>query len=339
MKSELFKKFGKAFVFKKIRPYIRAYYKKAGYDEVPYTTFGVLFYATLFLTAVFYIWKVYPVFESRSSLVILFFTFFSWFVIQSLMIIFSVTVIYFNLNRKIYHRTKEMEKYLPDYLQVVSSNLKGGMSFEESLWGAIKPEFKVLAKEITAVSKKVMTGRNIKDSLIEFSEKYDSPTLRRSMGLIIGEIESGGHITDVLDRIVDNMRETQELRDEMAASTLTYTIFIGAIVLFIAPGLFALSYQLLHIIIGFSSQLSTIEAVSLPIKFNQVVLDPENFRVFSVVSLAVISVFASILITIIEKGEVKGGLKYIPMFLITTITVYFIALSLLSRVFSFITFG
>jgi pilus assembly protein TadC len=339
MKSDIFEKFGKAFVFKKIRPYIRAYYKKAGYDEVPYAFFGILFYVTLFFTAVFYVWKVYPVIESRSSVIILFFTFFSWFVIQSLMIIFSVTVIYFNLNRRIYKRTKEMEKYLPDYLQVVSSNLKGGMSFEESLWTAIKPEFKVLAKEITAVSKKVMTGRDIKDSLMEFSEKYDSPTLKRAIGLILGEIESGGHITEVLDRLVDNMRETQELRDEMAASTLTYTIFIGAIVLFIAPALFALSYQLLHIIIGFSSQLSTIEAVSLPVKFSEVVLDPEGFRIFSVISIAIISVFASILITIIEKGEVKGGLKYIPMFLITTITIYFIALSLLSRVFSFITFG
>jgi hypothetical protein len=184
-----------------------------------------------------------------------------------------------------------------------------------------------------------MTGRDIKDSLMEFSEKYDSPTLKRAIGLILGEIESGGHITEVLDRLVDNMRETQELRDEMAASTLTYTIFIGAIVLFIAPALFALSYQLLHIIIGFSSQLSTIEAVSLPVKFSEVVLDPEGFRIFSVISIAIISVFASILITIIEKGEVKGGLKYIPMFLITTITIYFIALSLLSRVFSFITFG
>ena len=32
--------FGKAFIFKKIRPGIKSFFLKAGYDDVPYKFFG-----------------------------------------------------------------------------------------------------------------------------------------------------------------------------------------------------------------------------------------------------------------------------------------------------------
>jgi hypothetical protein len=36
--------------------------------------------------------------------------------------------------------------------------LKGGMSFDASLWNSVKPEFGVLSEEIQLCTKKVMTG-------------------------------------------------------------------------------------------------------------------------------------------------------------------------------------
>ena len=100
---------------------------------------------------------------------------------------------------------------LPDFLQVVSSNLKGGMSFERSLWAAIKPRFSILANEMAEVSKKVMTGHDVNKALLEFSEKYNSPMLRRAIDLLISELESGGNIAELIDKVVENMKETKNL--------------------------------------------------------------------------------------------------------------------------------
>lgn len=328
------KEFGKAFVFKSIRPTIRSFFLKAGYDDVPYEFFGWMFYLTLIITYFAYIIFVYPKIADLSSVYILVLTFVFWFIIQIILVAALVILIYFNLTIKIYQRTKDLEDILPDYLQVVSANLRGGLSFEKALWSAIRPEFGIIAKEITMVSKKVMTGNDLAEALQEFTEKYDSPLLRRSFDLIIGEVESGGQIANIVDKVIENIRKTRSLKEEMNASTLTYMIFIGVIVIVISPGLFALSFNLLQIMMGFTEKLSSINVPGLPISFGKNPLNPEDFKVFSIIAITSISFFSSMIISIIEKGDIKGGLKYIPAFVISSLIMYFIFMSILGAVFS-----
>ncbi len=314
--------FGKAFIFKSIRPQIRKIFLKAGYDDVPYSFFGWIFYITLALTYFVYILGIYPKIIGYHSIAVLVITFFSWVIVQGVLLFLIIAYLYLMLNVKIYTRTKEIENILPDYLQVVSANLKGGLSFEKALWSAIKPEFGVIAKEITMVSKKVMTGNDLTEALQEFTDKYDSPNIKRAFDLIIGEVESGGEIA-----VIENIRKTKALREEMAAQTITYMIFIGAIVIVIAPGLFSLSYYLLHVMIGFSSQLSSLNSPNMPITFSANSVNPADFKIFSVWAIVLISFFSSLLLSIIEKGDVRGGIKYIPTFIISSVVCYFIFLA------------
>lgn len=318
------KEFGKAFIFKKIRPNIRSFFMKAGYDDVPYELFGYLFYLSLIMTFFIHMLFIYPELQNYSSLTIVVFTFLSWVVIPLTILSLIIVYLYFDLTIKIFKRTKEIERILPDYLQVVSSNLKGGLSFEKSLWNAINPEFSIVAKEITIVSKKVMTGNDLTEALLEFTEKYDSPVLKRSFGLIIGEVESGGQIAFIVDKVIENIRKTKILQEEMAASTLTYMIFIGAIVILIAPGLFALSYHLLNIMSGFSAQISSNSIQSMPVNLGGGTINLSDYRIFSILSLLLISFFSSILISIIQTGDVRSGLKYIPAFIFSSIFFYFL---------------
>jgi pilus assembly protein TadC len=322
--------FGKAFIFKNLRPKIKEFFLKAGYDDVPYELFGWLFYASLAITYFIYILLVYPKITavvSSSSINVLILTFVSWVMIQALVLFLIIVYLYISLNITIYKRTKEIEMILPEYLQVVSSNLKGGLSFEKALWNAIKPEFGVIAREITMVYKKVMTGNDLTDALNEFTDKYDSPILRRSFDLIVGEVESGGQIALIVDKVIENIRKTKALKEEMSASTLTYMIFIGAIVIIIAPGLFALSYYLLHVMIGFSDQLSNMNSANMPISFSANSIKPEDFKIFSIIAILMISFFSSLITSLIEKGDIKGGLKYIPAFMISAIIFYYIFIS------------
>jgi len=325
--------FGKAFVPKKVRPDLRQYLLKAGVDEVPYKFFGGLFWITLIITYLIYFGTIFNPLREFGAVAVLIFTFISWFLIQSIIVFLIIMCVYFYLNIKIYNRTIKIEKVLPDYLVLVSTNLKGGLSFEKALWTAIRPEFDVLAKEMTLASKRVLTGSDIKESLQEFSNKYESPQLRRSLNLIIGEVESGGKIVHIIDKVIDNLKKSAILKQEMAAATVTYTIFMVAIVLFITPALFALAQQLLKIILGVTASLGGSGANS-PISFGGgATVNPADFKTFSMVAIGIISTFSAMIISIISRGDIKGGIKYIPIFLIITIVVFLVLTNILGGFF------
>lgn len=329
---------GQAFVPKRLRPNLRSYLFKAGIDEVPFTFFGGLFFSAVFVTIITYFGFLHKQIAGRYSTFVVGVAALSYVFLVALGIsIISILLLYFYFNIKIYNRTKLLEDKLVDYLSLVSTNLKGGLSFEKSLWVSIKPDFGILAKEIGLVSKKVMTGNDLVEALNEFSMKYDSPILKRSINLIVGEVESGGQIVNVIDKVIDNLRKTRLLKDEMAASTITYMIFIGSIVMVISPALFALSAQLLQIIIGFAAKIggsmSGAGATALPITISEVSIDPKDFIWFSRFAITSISVFSAFIISIIEKGDIKSGLRYVPLFTIVALVLYEIFNTVLSNVF------
>ena len=327
--------FGKAFVPKRFIPNLRMFLLKAGIPQVPYKFFGGLFYLTAFITALVYMIYIYPFLLKYSHLVLLALSAVSWFVIQISLAFFFSLLVYFYLDLRIYKRTKEMEKMLPDFLQAVASNLKGGMSFENALLGAIKPRFSILANEMAEVSKKLVTGHEIGTALSELGQKYDSPILRRSIDLMISELESGGEIADLIDRISENIKEIRVLKEEISAAATAYIIFISAIVIVIAPLLFTLSFHLLIVIINFISKVFDAGSLGiLPFSIGQAPIDPNSFKYFSLISLLVISFFSSIIVSTVEKGNIKSGLKYIPIFLIGSFAFYWLFMNILSVFFS-----
>lgn len=341
MSESILKLFGKAFIPESllghpIRSNLRKYLLTAGYNDVPYGFFGLLFFITAIITYFIFIPFVYPMFHGMFFLYVFLLSFLLWAVIQMTLVALVILFIAFFLNIVIYKRIKAIEASLADFLVLVSTNLKGGLSLEQSLWAAIRPEFGLLAKEMTIVSKRVMTGNDLTESLMEFINKYDSPSLRRNLMLIVGEVESGGKIVAVIDKVIASLKRTKALKEEMSAATVSYMIFIGAVVVVIAPALFALAFQLLHIIIGFTSSLgsslTSSGALNIPLNFDAKI-DVGNFKRFSVMALATISICSSMIISIIEKGDIKGGLKYIPAFTIASIILYFISMVILGNVF------
>jgi len=329
---------GKAFVPKRFRPDLRKYFLKAGYLSIPYKLFGILFYLTAVMTGIIYFMFIFKYAAEQNTIVLLIGTFISWAIIQIMLASIIISTIYFYTDLKIYDRTKQMEEVLPDFLQIVSSNLKGGMSFEKALWSAINRKFKVLSEEIGIAAKKVMTGEEIEVALEEFIEKYNSPMLKRSIELIISEVEGGGKISDIIDRVIYNLKQTKDLKEEMSASVLTYVIFITTIVILISPGLFALSYNLLIMIGTFMSKLSlgnlSSTGINMPLSFSGVSIDPNLFKTFSYAALGTIAIFSSMIVSIIQKGTIKGGIKFIPIFVASSLFFYWLFMYILSIAFS-----
>lgn len=329
LKIIFLEEFGKAFVPKKLIPNLRKYLLKAGFNEVPYKFFGMLFYVSAIITTIIFVLFIFPYLKKFSLLEIYIYSFLGWFVVQIFFAVLFILLIYFYLDLKIYHRTRKMEEQLPEFLQILSANLKGGMTFERALWAAVKPRFNVLGSEMAKASKKVMTGYEVSKALTELSDKYDSLMLRRTVDLTISESESGGNVAELIDRIVDNLKETKALKDEMSASAIAYVIFISIIVVVISPLLFALSFHLLALTLNFIAKLGSASQNigSLPFSFAKGTINAkelqQNFRTFSIVAITMVSFFSSLIVAIVEKGEMKGGLKYIPIYIFGSMAFYF----------------
>lgn len=333
--------FGKAFIPKKLRPYLRSFFEKTGRDDVPYELFGVLFWVSIAITYTIYILKVYPFLHTINQILFFILTLLSWTGIMLSTIFLIGAFAYFYLNMRIYHRTKEMEGKLGNYLTLVSTSIKGGYSFEKALWGSIKPEFGILSKEIGLVSKKVMTGNDVTEALNEFADKYNSPILKRTISLIVGEVESGGKIAMVIDRVISDLKKTKQLKEELAASTLSYMIFISALVIFVMPLLFALSFVLFTVISHFMQNLAgsvTAGPFSM-LNLGKKGVDVGDYKMFSALVITIIGSSSAIIISIIEKGDMKGGVKFIPLFVVTGLLLYFFFLTVFNMLFSGIIFG
>lgn len=330
--------FGKAFIPERVRPRLRTYLLKAGITEVPYGFFGILFYVTYLLTFLIYFFGFWGTISKQPGTMVFLYVLLVWIALPLSFMGIFILFMYIYLDIKIFNRTKKMEDVLADFLQEVSSNLKGGLAFEKSLWVAIKPRFGILANEIALAAKKVMTGTDVDIALNEFANKYNSPMLKRAMELIISEIQSGGKVANIIDSVVVNLKKTKALKDEMTASVLTYMIFIGAIVIVISPMLFALAYNLLIVISKVAALLATTAATGatpgLLSNMGNINVNKDDFIWFSRIALGVIAFFSSMIVSIIEKGNIQSGVKYIPIFLVSTEVMYFISMKIMTAVVS-----
>jgi len=228
------------------------------------------------------------------------------------------------LDLAIYKRTRSVEEVLPDFLQLTATNVRAGMTIDRALWLAIRPRFGILAHEIETVAKEVMSGAELTDSLKKFADKYDSDMLKRTINLLIEGINAGSEIGDLLNRTSQNIQEVRTIQKEMAASVTSYSIFITFASIVASPVLMALSKQLIVIISGISGNIGTVPSSSV-ISLNTVGVTAADFHLFAIVSTCITALCSSFIIAIINKGNIKEGVNYIPSFLLIALILYFLA--------------
>ena len=249
--------------------------------------------------------------------------------------VFLITqgAVYFSLDYVIYRRAREIERYLPDFLQLASSNIAAGMAIDRALWYSIRPSFGVLATEMEKVAKATMAGEGLERSLTRFAESYDSAVLHRSVSILIEGLRAGGEMADLLNKIALNIEEIRIMKQEMAANVTTYAIFITFASVVVAPFLFALATQLLEIIIGITGRLDLSSSGGF---FTIAAADPAvigNFRMFSIAMLIVSTAFSAALVSIIKRGNVIDGIKSIPVYAIASVLIYYVSLGALHGAF------
>ena len=226
-------------------------------------------------------------------------------------------------------RKKKVEDSLPDFLSLSAANMRAGMTIDQAMWYAAKPEFGILSAEVSIVAKKAFGGVPFNQAIDHLPARFDSKSLRRAVSLIKQGIASGGKLADILERTAEESRQIQILRKEIASSLIMYVIFIvfaGAIG---TPFLFAVSGRLVsmveHIFLSLPANAGQAAAgfgtsLAVPTK---TVISSSDFFIFTLACSAITAIFASLIIGVISHGSKKEGVVYLPFMLLLSFAIFF----------------
>ena len=110
----------------------------------------------------------------------------------------------------------------------------------------------------------------------------------------------------------------------MAASVTTYAIFIGFASVVAAPFLLALSSQLLVIIKEIVSSIDVDASNKMALGISKVSVKYSDFKIFAVLTLTITNTLSAAIVATIKKGNIKAGIRYFPLFIISTLILFFI---------------
>jgi len=307
---------------------------KAGFELPASKASRLVFVACIIVNIVITIYAFQRLYESLQAnyFFIAILLLFIWTFIFLVVIFIMWFMFYLMLDLTIFHRRQKMEEVLPDFLQLASSNIRAGMTIDQALWFAVRPRFGVLAKEIEEAAKRTFAGEPLEVALRHLVHKYDSKVLERSINLLIEGLRAGGEMGALMNKIAGNIQETNLIKKEMAANVTTYVIFISFATLIAAPFLFGMAFQLIIVIQEVFSRVNIApgSVSSFPITITEGVIDTGDFQIFAIASLVITSFFSAIIVSTIKKGNIKAGVKYIPMFMISSIILFLLVIKMFS---------
>lgn len=228
-------------------------------------------------------------------------------------------------------RRRRVEEVLPEFLSLSAANVRAGMTIDQAMWYAAKPEFGILSEEVSNVAKKTFGGVPFNQAIDYLPERFNSKSIKRSVALIKQGIASGGKLADILERTADDSQEMMILRKEISASLIMYIIFIvfaGAIG---TPFLFAISGRLIAILENVFSTLPADPSSYASAGLQTSVIVPSkpsissaDFFLFTMLCAIMTAVFSSLIIGVISKGSKKEGVPYIPFLVAASLVIFFL---------------
>jgi archaeal flagellar protein FlaJ len=238
-------------------------------------------------------------------------------------------------------KAKFVEEILPDVLQLMSSNLRAGMTTDKALLLSARPEFGPFQDEINQIGKEITIGKDLGDALLGVNERINSERLKKTMTLIVSGLKSGGELASLLDQAAKNLRKQMLVDSKIRANVMMYVIFIFIAVCFGAPFLFGLSSFLVEVLTQNLADIQMPETTMMdfPMTFSEISIDIGFVINFSLIFIATSAIFGSLIIGSISKGKEREGLKFLPILLALSIGIFlllrFIIKNVLGGLFGF----
>ncbi|MCK4634721.1 MAG: type II secretion system F family protein [Candidatus Aenigmarchaeota archaeon] len=257
----------------------------------------------------------------------LFFGFYMAFGLGILSFVGFQTFLYIILVLVMDARTKQIEEVLADALQLMSANVRAGMTLDRAIWLSARPEFGPLEDEIKLFGNEVLGGVTMIDALRNIKNRVNSNLLDRTLNLMEEGVKSGGEMAHLLDETALDIRKIQIMRREIRSNVIMYSMFIMFASVLGAPLLFAVSVYFIEMIGGFWQETATDVPSQMSSGLMQMTgpqVDPTEMMMFSVACIILTTVFGALIIGLIQTGKEKRGLKYIPLLTGSGVAVFFL---------------
>lgn len=230
-----------------------------------------------------------------------------------------------------------VEQILPDALQIISSNMRSGLTTDKAVLTSARPEFGPLEKELRKAAKETLSGKSFEEALKAISSKIKSKILDKTITLIIEGLSKGGSLTSLLDSVADDIRQARILRSEIKSYVMMYGIFIFFAVGLGAPLLYSVATYLVQTMtqVGGAVDLEgLVTGTSVPfLRFKASEITTNFLRLYSYFAILVTAFFGSLLIGLIQEGSEKAGIKFFPILLAVGFAVFTLSQFALKAIF------
>lgn len=263
------------------------------------------------------------------SVYLLLFFGYSWWIVLLISFISTQLFVYMWLVLSADKKGKFTEAILPDVLQLMSSNLRAGVTIDKALFMAARPEFGPFKKELDRIGKEVATGKDLVNALKEMSLRIKSEKLKKAVYLIIGGIRSGGELAPLLERTAEDLRDQEIMDKKIRASIGMYRIFVIIAIGLAGPFLFGLSSVVVEILTKTFATVTMPAQTNMAFALNKIRISADFVEKFSIIFIATSCILGSLVLGLVGKGRAKEGAKYIIPLMILAMAVFFIVRNLL----------
>lgn len=138
------------------------------------------------------------------------------------------------LELRIDRRGEQVERHLPEMLDVVSLGLRSGLSFEGALDAYCRHFDTLLAHELASAKARWSSGLTSRDEALGLvADSFDSPVLKRVLGDVARSLRYGSALSESLGSVAVEVRKEYRARkqEEVAKAPVKMMIPTGALIL------------------------------------------------------------------------------------------------------------
>ncbi|MFA5077560.1 MAG: type II secretion system F family protein [Candidatus Micrarchaeia archaeon] len=221
-------------------------------------------------------------------------------------------------------RGGKVEEVLPDFLSLVASNIRSGLTPDKAIIMSARPEFGPLASAVANAGKNSITGMPLDQVMMSMNERIKSEVLSKTIWLVVEGLHSGGDMSELLEKTAFDLRKFRSVKREVNSIVLNYVLFIMTAVTFGAPLLYGISGFLIEIMMAIKSRTGSggdaFAAMSqVNIFKGKMAFTSEGLTLFSAVAIGVTVLFGCMAVGVMSTGRREDGLKYFPFLLVIAI--------------------
>lgn len=147
------------------------------------------------------------------------------------------------LHKKQNERLRKLNEALPDLIATLVGSLRSGFSLPQALKTASEEIEPPLKEEIRTVLTEMKYGSALEDALNDWLKRMPSDDLELMIQAILIQKQVGGNLAEVLDKIVETIRERNRIQRQI--STLTAQGKLSGIVIGLLPIILAVALYMI----------------------------------------------------------------------------------------------